>query len=353
MMPGPDFLLAARIPSWTDWVFALSDAYLAGLGVWLLILIATPWVLVRLYRHGLSARGKIAVKATFSCWLFACLLTVVEVYFAFVFDSTDSFDITNVSRVWYTRHIQPELYPLTFRSGETILFRDDRPLPDRLEPGQEHVCFLGDSFTFGHGLADVTQRFSNRLRTALDAARPGKYVVSNLADAGKDLPWCEAVVNRMVSDGRRIDVLVYVVCLNDIESYHANHMQLYEQIEAIRPRSFLVRETYFPNLLYCRLRVAAVPKIRDYYGFLADYYQGPPWQKMASDWDRWRQACLTADIDFRVVIFPFLQNLDRPSPVRCGAGGDCKLLQKRGTPLCGSPRSAQAACRRESDRQLV
>ncbi len=296
------------------WLFALSDAYLLGMGLWLLAGAMAFWGLLK-WRQRRRRRGrKLAlVNLLMSAWLFFALLTGVELYFALLFDATDSFNMSNVSQVWFRRHVKPEEHVLKL-GREGVSYRDDQEFPRPIPKGRRHICFVGDSFTFGHGVADVSDRFTNRIRKKLETGFPGKYLVTNLSEPGTDLNWADALVRKMTQEHVRIDTLVYVFCPNDIEVYHPDHMKLMYELAEIKPECPLVKDTYLFNLLYYRIKLASLPAARDYYGFLADYYHGEPWQKMQAQFQSFAGFCKAHDIKLQVVIFPFLQNLDQKSP---------------------------------------
>ncbi len=73
---------------------------------------------------------------------FLSLLTLsLEIYYRFIFDSTDSIILTNVSRRWYKKHYKAN------KSG----FRDDIEYERAASPGMGRITFVGDSFTAGQG----------------------------------------------------------------------------------------------------------------------------------------------------------------------------------------------------------
>ncbi|GAB4156756.1 MAG: hypothetical protein Tsb009_33790 [Planctomycetaceae bacterium] len=288
----------------------LSDGYLIGMSIWLCAGVLSFWGLL-VWRGRRRARQKSVkgIQFAMSLWLVCAMLTGVELYYATIYDQTDSFNISNVSKKWFKLHVEPDQKVLIFKNGKGTTYRDDRPYPESLTPDQHHICFLGDSFTFGHGVPNVRDRFSNRIRAKLNETHPGKFVVSNLADAGKDLRWVELVQKELYQDGRRIDTLIYVLCLNDIETFHKNHDKFYARLGARMPEFFLFRDTYFFNLLYFRARLFTVPEVKDYYSFVSEYYSGEPWQKMQKALNRVHQRCRDHGTNFKVVIFPFLHNL--------------------------------------------
>lgn len=216
------------------------------------------------------------VHAGLSAWMALALLTSIELYFALVYDASDSFNMTNVSKKWFKLHVEPQQHALKFSEREGVVFRDDREYPKKLAADQRHIVFFGDSFTFAQGVSEVRDRFSNRVRAAIEPESQGKILVSNLADAGKDLHWNERVMELLFANGHRVDTAVYVLCLNDIETFHERHQTYYQDLNW--PTFFLFRDTYFFNWVYFRVRQATLPQVRGYFADMAEYYSGEPWQ---------------------------------------------------------------------------
>src|ERR1700730_10241979 len=78
-----------------------------------------------------------------------------EAYFRFWYDTTDSFELTKTSRRWFERYYHVN----------NIGVRDNQDyLSLSRAPGQRRITFVGDSFTIGHGLRNVDDRFANRIR---------------------------------------------------------------------------------------------------------------------------------------------------------------------------------------------
>jgi len=288
----------------------LSIDYLLGMGVWLAVGVVALVVLLKLRRRWKS-RPKLRwlAHAGLSMWMLLFLLTLVELYFATVYDRSDSFNMTNVSKKWFSLHVEPDQKLLTFSDGRGLKYRDDREFPRSVPNDKRHICFLGDSFTFGHGVPDVRDRFSNRVRAELESKSPGRFVVSNLADAGTDLFWVEAVLKKLFAEGPRIDTVVYVMCLNDIETFAPDPNAFYTDLGDLSPRFFLFRDTYFLNFIYFRYKQYTRPAVKSYYSFVREFYDGRPWERMRRKLLAVREMCRRKGTDFRVVVFPFLHNL--------------------------------------------
>jgi len=288
----------------------LSPDYLIGMAVWLLAGLLAVVALLKLRRRWKTRpRRLLLVHSGLSVWMLLFLLTLVEIYFATVYDQTDGFNMTNVSKKWFKRHVEPDQKVLRFRSGAGIRYRDNVKFPASVPREKHHVCFIGDSFTFGHGVARVEDRFSNRVRRFWERKQPGKFVVSNLADAGTDLYWVEGVLKQLFADDYDVDTIVYVMCLNDIETFHEDRNKFYQELGEIGPRSLLFEETYFLNFLYFRMRQYTHPAVQNYQNALRELYDGDAWERMKRKLKSVRDLCRRHRTGFRVVVFPFLQNL--------------------------------------------
>jgi len=312
-------------------VLVLPFDYLKIMGLWLLVLPALLYGLL-VFRRWRKRRNLPLGLANLglSLWMLLAALTVVELYFAVIYDQSDSFNMTNVSKKWFERWVVKK--PLRLGNYEGIGYRDDVEFPLRLEPGQQHICFIGDSFTFGHGIRQVRDRFSNLVRAALDRDAPGQFLVTNIADAGTDLYWVSEVTDRLVDENLPVTTLVYVLCLNDIETFDPKHRDMPRTLGGTKPTSFLLSDTYFFNLLYFRARQATVPGVRDYYSHVKDYYSGPAWNRMFAKLTELHATCREAGIDLRIVIFPFLHNLGPDYPFRDAHERISEFCRRDGVP---------------------
>ena len=279
----------------------LSGGYLTTLVCWLLLLGASLYSCVRLRRRFRGRPRPLRVVHTFlSVWFVLSSITALEVYFALFYDETDSFGHTNVTHRWLKRHVQRN-------RGN---FRDRHEMPIRLPAGRRHVCFIGDSFTFGHGIRNVDDRFSDRVAKRLSEDGGGGIHVSNAADIGMHVGHIVDRAQMLFEGGVQPDVLIYIYCLNDIECFDQKNAQTQIELrERIKPTFFLLRDTYFLNLAYFRIRQAHQPQIRNYFLFLEDSYEGPAWTPLQATLDKLRDICSDHGVQVHLVVFPFLQNL--------------------------------------------
>lgn len=115
------------------------------------------------------ARGGAFARLITRLALVALVLLAAESAFATVARS-HAVGYTLASRLWFARHWNPP--------GNAQGFRD----VEHAEDGRPHLFVLGDSFVAGVGIADVSERFSDRLRERVGE----RYQVHNLGYNGAD-----------------------------------------------------------------------------------------------------------------------------------------------------------------------
>lgn len=287
-------------------VFYLSNGYLLGMGAWLAALGAVVVACLKLRRRWRMFPAKVRwVHGALSVWMLFAALTSVELYFALCYDESDSFNMTNLSRRWFDRHIDPR-QP----------FRDKRPFPKASPAGTKRIVFLGDSFTWAQGVANEDDRFSDRIAADLERVHPGEYSVNNRAKAGIGTREAVQLLREMLESGHEIRTVVYVICLNDIEDFVPDVHRVYAKISRQPPQFFLFRNTYFFNLLYFRAQQFTLPEVRGYFSFLHEYYAGEPWRQMQQELNELCDLCAEHQVDLRIAVFPFLHNLGPDYPFR-------------------------------------
>lgn len=293
-------------------LLGLTSGYILVMTAWCVGLFVALVLLLKLRRRGRThwIRLKIA-NIGLSLWFLCLLLTGVELGFALGYDGTDSFNMSNISKKWFRKYAEPDEKTLMFGSREGIVYRNDEPFPETLPEYTTHICFLGDSFTYGQGINRCADRFSNRVGTKLDEEVPGKYIVSNLGMWGTDLSDAEFILENLFKEDHQVDTAVYTLCLNDIEWFKPEAAnQFYSGDWRSGSDIFLIRDTYFFNLLYFRIQQARQPQVKSYYDFVREYYDGEPWELMKQKILQLDQLCRENDCEFRLVIFPFLHNLE-------------------------------------------
>jgi lysophospholipase L1-like esterase len=230
--------------------------------------------------------------------VFLLLISIVllggEVYNRFFVDTTDAFGLSKTTARWFERHFA--------LNGQG--FRDSVDYRLEIQPGLRRVTFLGDSFTAGHGVPDVEDRFGNRIRAKQLVGEV--HVVSECGfDTGHEID----ALDFLNEYDYEFDVVVLVYCLNDISDIVPQWQETLDRVYEVPSPGFLVEESYFLNRLYARWRAAANPVVADYYGHITDAYSGAEWVEQTRRLRLMHQKVKEQGGRFLVVTFPFLHDL--------------------------------------------
>jgi hypothetical protein len=237
--------------------------------VGLLVLFARQ---VKRREHPIGLGRLLAGNALVLFCLLVLLFLTCETYFRFAYNTTDSLGCTKVCERWEERHWHVNAAGC----------RDNIEYFPAIQPGRRRVSFVGDSFTAGHGIRNVEDRFPNWLRRA----HPD-WEIHVLANVGLDTGAEQILLNKAFPVGYQVDQVVLVYCLNDVSDVMSEQSQTYEQILANSDRSrWFVRNSYFVNLLYQHYQTSKIPLLKDYSSFVRDAYHGPLW--------KWQKQWLTA-----------------------------------------------------------
>ncbi|PWU07936.1 MAG: hypothetical protein C5B50_30515 [Verrucomicrobia bacterium] len=189
----------------------------------------------------------------------------VESWYRFALDRTDSFACTKGSLRWFERHYQLN----------TMGFRDDVEYYPRFQPSKRRIGFLGDSFVVGHGLANVEDRFANRVRRSHPEWDVMVWAFNGL-DTGEEY----SLLQRIAGEGWQLDEVVLVYNLNDIGDLAPEWTDALKRFrEESKHENWLVRNSYFASAVAYRLRARRNPEMADYYHFVLRAYQGPLWER--------------------------------------------------------------------------
>jgi hypothetical protein len=220
---------------------------------------------------------------------------VGEVYFRFWYDTTDSLAFTRVSERWVQRHWH--------LNGAGC--RDNVEYSPRLVPGKRRITFVGDSFTAGHGIKDVEDRFPNRLRRA----HPD-WEIHVLASVGLDTGGELALMKKALAKGYQVEQVVLVYCLNDIGDLMPTGADATGRVLAELDNSgWLLRNSFMMNLWYHHYRAARDPYLGNYCSFVREAYRGPLWEKQMRRLKAFRDLVEAHGGRLAVITFPFLHVL--------------------------------------------
>lgn len=284
--------------------------YLIAMTIWLIALGMSlkQFLHTRLLRKERRANLR-AINAALSLWMLLAVLTAIELGFAAFADGTDAFNMTNVSKRWFRRYLEPQRH----NDG----FRDQRELVRKLPTGTQRVLFLGDSFTIGHGLRRLEDRFSDRIEVVLNhCSKSGKWECGNLGECGFEISMIEGILKATLDRGYDARVVVYCYMLNDIEGYDRRTEEAIKEIQKHQPQNWLLTRTYFLNWLYFRWQQFRAGRTVDYFPHLKDSYRSPAWVGVTRTLLNMRDLAKSHDVEFRVALFPFMHNLGPDYPFR-------------------------------------
>ncbi len=266
------------------------------------------WFFRRLRRRNDGARPTRSQLVTGNALVLVFLLTLGvlagECYFRFIFDSTDTFGLLRTSDRWFERHYH--------RNADG--FRDDVEYQLGAVPaGRRRVTFVGDSFTAGHGVRDVADRFANRVR----AAQPD-WEVHVFARNGWDTgAQADFLADRLPSYTRgqyETDLVVLVYCLNDIVDVLPEVGEIGRRLEAARDKGSLARSSYlFDTLRFLWIRHTN-DDIGDYFPRLSAAYEGEAWRAQQKRLGRIRGAVTSQRGRLAVATFPMMHRLGDDYP---------------------------------------
>ncbi len=227
--------------------------------------------------------------------LLGALLFAGEVYYRFVYDTTESYGLSRTTREWFERH-----YKIN-RSG----VRDSLPeYPQRMAPGKRRITVVGDSFTAGHGVANVEDRFANRIRRA----RP-QWEVHLFAGNAYETAYEMKLVVLGAQGGYQYDVVLLVYCLNDISDL-IEPWQAKEKARRFAPKPpALIRRSYLLDTWYHRIRQERDPYYSDYFDFVHEAYDNELWSVQQERLRLLNRIVESTDGKLVVVTFPFLHSL--------------------------------------------
>lgn len=227
--------------------------------------------------------------------LLSLILLGGEVYFRFFYDTTDSLMYTKASQRWLRRYY----------ISNTAGVRDNVEYHFFVEKGKRRISFLGDSFTAGHGIKSVEDRFANLIR----ASHPN-WEIHTLAQLGFETKAEIDFLSLWVTNRYELGTVVLVYCLNDnsdlIPERHEAINRIYNKV---RDSNWLIKNSYFLNILGHRWQAMRDPFVKGYFDMVKDAYKGPLWEIQKQRLDYLKRYVEANGGRFAVVTFPFLNSL--------------------------------------------
>ncbi len=272
-----------------EYTVIASTPLISGLLVWLY------FIRLRMHRRRSHVFLRLIVgNALVLLLLLSILMVIGESYFRFWYDTTDASNQTKTSIRWFRRH---------WHANESGI-RDNAARYEKFIPaGKRRVTFIGDSFTAGHGIKRVEDRFANITRRA----RPD-WDVHLMAECDWDTDAHLKLIERYASY-YELDTVVVVANLNDIldilPRWHALRRKLWT---GKQPNLFL-RHSYLFNQLYYRWQNATDEQALSYYQIIFDGYAGESWSTQQQRLGALHEMVKARGGRLVVVTFPLLHAL--------------------------------------------
>lgn len=235
--------------------------------------------------------------------LFFCLnFTLAEAYFRFIYDNSDGLGFLKVNQKWHQRHVKV--------NGD---FRRDEEFKLQKIAGVTRICALGDSITFGYGIENEKDRYTEILEKTLQ--QDGYSLeVYNLAVSGGN--FSDGVTTYRLYEFLNCDVILHQYALNDIRNNEEQAKLLQENSKVSPLTKKALDFSYFFDFIYWRLN----QRYEDTFGKLQefdfkDYENQDKLNNHLSEIQKYLQEVKSDGKKIIVVIFPmFFVPLDNNYP---------------------------------------
>lgn len=234
------------------------------------------------------------------------LVLFMEGYFGFFYDQSDAFGVLKTSKRWFKRHYRVN----------NLGFRDNKDYVIKKEEGAGRLVFVGDSFTAGHGIIKVEDRFSNIIEKRLVNELSPDYEVYNMAVNGWDTIDEVKSLKGLVQNGFETDMVVLCFNMNDIGrtslTTNLDTYLFYRVIDEKLSQNWLLRNSYFINFLYGRIKLPSIPELA---GRAVERrvmsYDGDEWEKERELLQEFIDLCDKHGYELKVAILPLIGDLSR------------------------------------------
>lgn len=267
-----------------------------------LVLIASFAILLKISNAKISKKQKIIATTFLATILFFFLnLTLVEAYFKFIYDSSDGLGFLKVNQKWHERHVRING---DFRRDEEFKLQKTREI--------SRICAIGDSITFGYGIENIEDRYTEILEKNLQEEEY-KVEIYNLAISGANFR--DAVSTYRQYKFLNCDIIFYQYVLNDIRDNEKQAKILLENSEVSSLTKKALNFSYFFDFVYWRLN----QRYSDSFAKLqeidfADFKNQGKLKNHLSEISKFLEEIKSDNKKIVVVIFPMFYSLDNNYP---------------------------------------
>jgi len=204
--------------------FVLKDFFPYIIGILIILSLFVFFTLFLLKSTFTSKAKKMLIVVAFLIVSTALVFSIFESYFRYIYDESDGLGFLQVNKRWYQRHV---IY--------NNFFKRDRNFNVEKPEGVIRIGMLGDSITFGQGIKNPDNRFSDILQNNLRGSGINAEVY-NLGVPGLDSHE-EIQLYRELSFFN-FDFIVWQYYLNDIQPEDKGD-----------PAKIISRDTYTSGLI--------------------------------------------------------------------------------------------------------
>lgn len=262
----------------------------------LISLVAHTWCFFKLFPREKYKKAGLAVGnvLVLSCMLGAVAMAM-ETHIRFTVIETDSFGVSLPARRWFA----------VYTSLNSLGCRDDEWVPGDPED-VKRIAFVGDSFSYGWGIEQVEDRFTDIIQARFEERARGTVEVLNVAkpgwNTGEELQPIRDTITRY-----GVDEVVLCYVSNDIEGL----IPTTDDFDPTKPPDsvvFNLDTSCLIDYLYRRIYLPRLPTVRGFHDWLADGY---------ADQDVWRahqqqlydikRVCDDHGVTLRIALLPFIR----------------------------------------------
>ena len=240
----------------------------------------------------------------FTFFAFVLVFSIFEGYFRYVYDVSDGLGFLKVNQKWHERHV-------VFNSS----FVRDRDFNVEKDRSTIRIGVLGDSLTFGAGVKNPEDRFSNLLEDML-IQKGYKVEVYNLGRSGTDT---EGQIKSYEEVKKYdFDLIVWQYYLNDIQpEKNSTGAKVITSVSAPSYIKTLSNTSFFFDFLYWRFSQRYQQTFDQLKNADLAQYQDPEVLKTHQDQIKsFMEKLHKEDKKVVVIIFPFIHLLCPNYPAR-------------------------------------
>lgn len=173
----------------------------------------------------------LALLVSLAIWV----ILVGEIYFRFYYDSSTSNGNELVSQTFAKNH---------YRFNKQ-LYRSDVEYPMKRGDDRTRISFIGDSYTEGAGLKELSDRFTDLIQ----ARNPG-WDIHNIARSGNTTQSEIDQLKQLYDDGYDTDIIVLVYVFNDLIDLIPSHVDASSY--DMEPDNYITKNSFLFNFLATR-----------------------------------------------------------------------------------------------------